>query len=1257
MTNSSPTHAKPSPRERRLTCRVSSLSIICPDRAGNEQASSSEGEPSPKGTPERRRRSASAHLTRQVSHDGLTSFSEKKNGEKQSASDSGRSSPVRCVSEFDKVTSVVLKRKDNDDLQAKTIVPRLPNPLHNRGMFAQHAQSLRLEAELQPMRLILSRLMANLTYNRKGIFNAPVDPVALGLADYFNVIKQPMDLGTVKNRLHSVAYLSRQEVVENIRLCFRNAMTYNPPHHIVHISAKELLSCFEEQLESFCPELAISALSGDDTTAPLDNARKQPPGEESSFLGVNSACTVSAAQLGAECQSPPSGASSVSNSFQLNSSPECTFAVASANTLSTRKSDHREVFLAPSVVSMTARKRKKRGSKAKLGHNCQWCHGNVCAICDQGCLPLEPTLLICNGPHCAGAKVRKGAIYYIAPDGSCQYCQRCYSGLPAMLPQSGKYEDVEVCRYKRDLLKRKNVEEVVEHWVTCAKCLSAIHRICVMHNPYVHREKHYLCPSCVDHGDAVPVSPRELHSRKTSEMFTFVAGSELPVPISNIASGKFLMGEDVLSADVLEVTPMSSFIEQKVRSRMVLDHCPNAEKTVVIRIISDCLRSFNVPEAVRKHFHMQSQGETGVIPPSRVPFRSKAIALFQKIDGLDVCIFCMYVQEYDGDDVFEDAIDSACSSQQKRVYIAYLDSVEHFRPRTCRTEVYQEILTAYLATARLRGYEAAHIWACPPSRGNSFVFWNHPEAQRTPNMERLTAWYYSAISRAVDCGVVCGVQSLYESDFEESMQQIEANAVSDKSTYKMTCPPLLEGDFWIEEAVRIHSTTLARHSKDKFVPVNSALTSVLVYDQHDPCPAIQIAAMLRDKIIAHPSSAAFRRPVNAAAMNLKDYHVIVSKPMDLGTVHSRCVLGEYQTLSELVADVNLIFSNAKKFNPSEHVVHFQAIELGDLFFYELNRTTRAWVEPFRSSQIEHTWQVFADMSMGLGTTLNYGDGLALVEGPYIDNSAAMVTTSTVPLSSNHKSCASSRSVRIASSDSACSDQRSVYIRQGSDAIHQQMVGRDVWLLDKKNPVPPKGSGFSKTKRRKSSVDSIDEPVPKRRRQTWLGEEVGAAVRRMRTSFFKCSLVPDSLKVDRKLQKLDSFEEYSQTYKVDDDRSFRSSRVADARHALLEFSQFRTLEFDTLRRAKYSSAMLLYHLHDEKAPGLIPECTSCHQEIEGVRWHRINKVLECRPSAAFPLSGRKPKTGSSFPVESEELCLSCYSKHANQDQFIPLQVSL
>lgn len=91
---------------------------------------------------------------------------------------------------------------------------------------------------------LLSRLMK---HKYAWVFNKPVDAKALGLHDYHVVIKQPMDLGTVKSRLSKNWYKSPREFAEDVRLTFRNAMTYNPKGQDVHIMAEELSKIFEEK--------------------------------------------------------------------------------------------------------------------------------------------------------------------------------------------------------------------------------------------------------------------------------------------------------------------------------------------------------------------------------------------------------------------------------------------------------------------------------------------------------------------------------------------------------------------------------------------------------------------------------------------------------------------------------------------------------------------------------------------------------------------------------------------------------------------------------------------------------------------------------------------------------------------------------------------------------------------------------------------------------------------------------------------------
>jgi hypothetical protein len=78
-------------------------------------------------------------------------------------------------------------------------------------------------------------------------FLQPVDAVALGLHDYHNVIKQPMDLATIKSKLDSNLYRHKEEFADDVRLMFKNCFTYNPPKDPIIGLAKRLLGVFEFQ--------------------------------------------------------------------------------------------------------------------------------------------------------------------------------------------------------------------------------------------------------------------------------------------------------------------------------------------------------------------------------------------------------------------------------------------------------------------------------------------------------------------------------------------------------------------------------------------------------------------------------------------------------------------------------------------------------------------------------------------------------------------------------------------------------------------------------------------------------------------------------------------------------------------------------------------------------------------------------------------------------------------------------------------------
>ncbi|KAK2370704.1 hypothetical protein P8452_57813 [Trifolium repens] len=124
-----------------------------------------------------------------------------------------------------------------------------------------------------------SSLLEKLMKHKHGwVFNTPVDVETLGLHDYFIIISHPMDLGTVKSRLNKNWYKSPKEFAEDVRLTFRNAMTYNPKGQDVHVMAEELSAMFEERwaiIESnYNHEMRFAMDYGPAISAPSPLSRK-----------------------------------------------------------------------------------------------------------------------------------------------------------------------------------------------------------------------------------------------------------------------------------------------------------------------------------------------------------------------------------------------------------------------------------------------------------------------------------------------------------------------------------------------------------------------------------------------------------------------------------------------------------------------------------------------------------------------------------------------------------------------------------------------------------------------------------------------------------------------------------------------------------------------------------------------------------------------------------------------------------------------
>jgi len=80
-------------------------------------------------------------------------------------------------------------------------------------------------------------------------FLYPVDWESAGLHDYPKLIKKPMDLGTVETKLQQKKYKTIEAYADDVRLVWKNAMTYNIEDSDIHQTAKKFLEMFEKKFK------------------------------------------------------------------------------------------------------------------------------------------------------------------------------------------------------------------------------------------------------------------------------------------------------------------------------------------------------------------------------------------------------------------------------------------------------------------------------------------------------------------------------------------------------------------------------------------------------------------------------------------------------------------------------------------------------------------------------------------------------------------------------------------------------------------------------------------------------------------------------------------------------------------------------------------------------------------------------------------------------------------------------------------------
>ncbi|XP_029678514.1 LOW QUALITY PROTEIN: CREB-binding protein-like, partial [Formica exsecta] len=348
---------------------------------------------------------------------------------------------------------------------------------------------------------------------------------------------------------------------------------------------------------------------------------------------------------------------------------------------------------------------------------------------------FNPQVLCCYGKQLC--TIPRDAKYY-SYQNRYTFCQKCFNDIPGDTVTLGDDPTQPQTAIKKEQFQEmKNDHLELEPVVTCTDCGRRVHKICVLHMETIW-PLGFTCDNCLK---------KKGQKRK----------------------------ENKFNAKCLPVTKLGTYIETRVNNFLKKKEADAGE--VAIKVVASSDKVVKVKPGMRSRFV-----ENGDMP-GEFPYRAKALFAFEEVDGTDVCFFGMHVQEYG----------SECTPPNtRRVYIAYLDSVHFFRPRQFRTAVYHEILLGYLDYAKQLGYTMAHIWACPPSEGDDYIFHCHPAEQTIPKPKRLQEWYKKMLDKGMDEKIIF--------NYKDILEQVMEDRLSSAADL-----PYFEGDFWpnvLEESIK-----------------------------------------------------------------------------------------------------------------------------------------------------------------------------------------------------------------------------------------------------------------------------------------------------------------------------------------------------------------------------------------------------------------------------------------------------------------------
>ncbi len=140
--------------------------------------------------------------------------------------------------------------------EAAAVLPRTQRRRSAPKRLAEVGFTGEMTAELRACYNMLESMM-----KAKGamFFLEPVDPVALNLPDYFDIVKEPMDYNTIKDKIKRGDYSEPAEFEKDMLLVYGNAILYNPVGDPVRMAAEKERDVFRTKMRDMQEQWAEKA--------------------------------------------------------------------------------------------------------------------------------------------------------------------------------------------------------------------------------------------------------------------------------------------------------------------------------------------------------------------------------------------------------------------------------------------------------------------------------------------------------------------------------------------------------------------------------------------------------------------------------------------------------------------------------------------------------------------------------------------------------------------------------------------------------------------------------------------------------------------------------------------------------------------------------------------------------------------------------------------------------------------------------------